>query len=95
LCYDKNGFDAKVSYNYRSEYTGINSWTPSRVNLNNEESTVDASIGYQVSENLKLTLQGQNLTNEASVTYWDNDTTQPVSTLEWGRRILVGFQYSM
>ena len=95
LWYEKHGFDARVSYNYRSEYTGINSWVPSRVNLNDAESTVDASIGYQVTKNLKLTLQGQNLTNEASVSYWDNDPQKPAFNVEWGRRILVGFQYNM
>lgn len=95
LWYDKAGFDARISYNYRSEYTGINSWIPSNVNLNAAETTVDASIGYQVTENLKLTLQGQNLTNEPSVNYWDNDYSKPAYNVEWGRRILVGFQFSM
>lgn len=95
LWYDKDGVDARVSFNYRSEYTGINSWIPSDVNLNAEETTVDASIGYQVTENLKLTLQGQNLTNQASVSYWDNDYSKPATNVEWGRRFLVGFQYSM
>ena len=95
LWYDKDGFDARVSYNYRSEFTGINSWDPSKVNLNAEETTVDASIGYQVTENLKLTLQAQNLTNQASVSYWDNDYSKPAKNVEWGRRFLIGFQYSM
>jgi iron complex outermembrane recepter protein len=95
LWYEKSGFDTRVSFNYRSEYTGINSWVPSQVNLNDAERTVDASIGYQVTENLKLTLQGQNLTNEASVSYWDNDTSKPAFNVEWGRRILIGFQYNM
>ncbi|MCF2949581.1 TonB-dependent receptor [Paraglaciecola aquimarina] len=95
LWYDKNGFDARVSYNYRSEFTGINSWTPSQVNLNAAETTVDASIGYQVTDNLKLTLQGQNLTNAASVNYWDNDMTKPAFNVEWGRRYLIGFQLTL
>jgi len=95
LWYDKDGFDARVSYNYRSEFTGINSWIPSQVNLNAAETTVDASIGYQVNDNLKLTLQAQNLTNEASINYWDNDYSKPAFNVEWGRRFLVGFQFSM
>ncbi|URQ86894.1 TonB-dependent receptor [Pseudoalteromonas sp. SCSIO 43088] len=95
LWYEKDGFDARVSYNYRSEFTGVNSWLPAQVNLNSSETTVDASIGYQVTENLKLTLQGQNLTNESSENYWDNDFNKPAFNVEWGRRILVGFQYNM
>ncbi|MCU4674138.1 TonB-dependent receptor [Catenovulum sp. 2E275] len=95
LWYDKNGFDARFSVNYRSEYTGVNSWDPQLVNLNSSETTADASIGYFVTENLKLTLQAQNLTNESSENYWDNDYSKPAYSVEWGRRYLVGFQYSM
>lgn len=95
LWYEKHDFDARISYNYRSEFTGINSWLPSQVNLNSAETTIDASIGYQVTESLKLTLQGQNLTNEASVNYWDNDYNKPAFNVEWGRRILVGFQLTL
>ncbi|WP_016956131.1 TonB-dependent receptor [Catenovulum agarivorans] len=95
LWYDKNGFDARVSLNYRSEYTGINSWKPQDVNLNSSETTADASIGYYVTDNLKVTLQGQNLTNERSQNYWDNDYSKPAYNVEWGRRFLVGFTYSM
>ena len=95
LWYDQYGFDARVSVNYRSEYTGINSWKPTEVNLNEAETTVDATIGYQVNDNLKVTLQGQNLTNEASVSYWDNDKEKPAQNVEWGRRFMFGFTYSM
>ncbi|MER2492911.1 TonB-dependent receptor [Catenovulum sediminis] len=95
LWYDKDGFDARVSVNYRSEYTGINSWTPSKVNLNSSETTADASVGYFVTDNLKVTLQAQNLTNEKSVTYWDNDYSKPAFNVEWGRRYLIGFQYTL
>jgi iron complex outermembrane receptor protein len=96
LWYSKYDFDVRLSYNYRSEYTGINSWNPSDVNLNDDQSTVNASIGYQVTENFKLTLQAQNLTNESSVNYWDNDRQKPAShNVEWGRRFLIGFQFSL
>ncbi|AWB69167.1 TonB-dependent receptor (plasmid) [Saccharobesus litoralis] len=95
LWYSKHGIDARVSANYRSEYTGINSWKPQRVNLNAAETTLDATLGYNVTENLKVTLQGQNLTNAASVSYWDNDKERPALNVEWGRRFLIGFNYSM
>lgn len=95
LWYEKDNFDARMSYNYRSEFTGINSWLPSQVNLNAAETTIDASLGYQVLDNLKLTLQAQNLTNEASENYWDNDYSKPANNVEWGRRILFGFQLTL
>lgn len=94
IWYEKQDFDARVSFNYRSEYTGINSWKPSDVNLNDAVNTVDTSVGYQVTDNLKFSLQVQNLTNEPSISYWDNDPHKPASNVEWGRRILVGFEYN-
>ena len=59
------------------------------------ESTVDASISYEFTENFKVMLQGQNLTNEASTSYFDNDPSRIGSYLDWGRRFLIGFSYSM
>lgn len=95
LWYYKAGFDAKVSMNYRSEFTSINSWNPSRIMLNGAETTVDASISYELTDNLKLMLQAQNLTDEAAVSYWDNDKSRLGDYVQWGRRYLLGFQYAM
>lgn len=95
LWYYKAGVDARISYNYRSEYTTVNSWDPSKIALAEDEATVDLSIGYEVNENLKLTLQAQNITDEPAITYFDNDTSRPATYNEWGRRFLLGFTYSM
>jgi len=95
LWYYREGLDAKVSYNYRSSFTRVGSWTPSEINSISAERTVDASVSYEVNEQLKLMLQAQNLTNEPSQSYFDNDVTRPGSYLEWGRRYLIGFSYSM
>ncbi|WP_052691791.1 TonB-dependent receptor [Teredinibacter purpureus] len=93
--YDYNNFDARVSWNYRSEFTSINSWNPSDISLNDAEATIDASIGYAVNDNLRFTLQAQNMTDEAANNYRDNDTARPGSYIEWGRRILLGVSYSL
>ncbi len=95
LWYSKYDVDAKVSYNYRSEYTRVGSWDPSELYTIGSEATVDASISYQLTENFKVMLQGQNLTNEASTSYFDNDPSRPRGYAEWGRRYLLGFQLSM
>lgn len=95
LWYYKEGFEARVSYDYRSEYTSINSWNPSRIALQDAQATIDASISYEFNEHFKVMLQGQNLTDEASISYWDNDPSRPADYVEWGRRLLIGFQYSM
>lgn len=95
LWYYKAGVDAKVSYNYRSAYTSVGSWDPGAIFTIDDEATVDASISYEFTENFKVMLQGQNLTNEASTSYFDNDPSRPRQYAEWGRRYLLGFQYSM
>ena len=95
LWYSKSGVDAKVSYNYRSEYTRVGSWDPTEIYTIGAEATVDASISYQLTDNFKVMLQGQNLTNEASTSYFDNDPSRPRGYVEWGRRYLLGFQFSL
>ncbi len=95
LWYYKAGFDAKVSYNYRSANTRVGSWTPTEITRAKAERTVDASLSYEVTEAFKVMLQAQNLTNEEAVTYFDNDPSRPASYQEWGRRFLLGFSYSM
>ncbi len=95
LWYYKAGIDAKMSYNYRSAYTSVGSWDPGAVFTIDDEATLDASIAYEFTENFRVMLQGQNLTNEASTSYFDNDPSRPRQYAEWGRRYLFGFQYSM
>lgn len=95
LWYYRNGVDAKVSYNYRSAFTRVGSWVPSEINTINAETTLDASLSYEVNSQLKVMLQGQNLTNEASTSYFDNDPSRIGSYFDWGRRMLIGFSYSM
>lgn len=95
LWYYKAGFDAKVSYSYRSGFTRVGSWTPTEINSVDAETTLDASLSYEVNPQLKLILQGQNLTNEVSTTYFDNDPSRIGNYFDWGRRFLIGFSYSL
>jgi len=95
LWYYKYNIDAKLSYNYRSSFTRVGSWDPTEITTLGSERTVDASIGYEVTPKFKLMLQGQNLTNEASTSYFDNDPSHIGSYLDWGRRYLIGFSYSL
>ncbi len=95
LWYYKYNIDAKVSMNYRSSFTRVGSWDPTEITSIGAERTVDASIGYEITPQFKVMLQGQNLTNEASTSYFDNDPSRIGSYLDWGRRYLIGFSYSM
>lgn len=93
--YYRAGLDAKVSANYRSAGTSVGSWDDVEMTRTRAETTVDASISYEFTENFKVMLQAQNLTNEKSFSYFDNDPSRPANYREWGRRYLLGFQYAM
>lgn len=95
LWYYRAGLDAKISANYRSANTSVGSWGGVALSRTRAETTVDASISYEFTENFKVMLQAQNLTNEKSFSYFDNDPSRPANYREWGRRYLLGFQLTL
>lgn len=95
LWYYRAGVDAKLSANYRSASTSVGSWDDVEMSRTRAETTVDASISYEFTENFKVMLQAQNLTNEKSFSYFDNDPSRPSHYREWGRRYLLGFQLTL
>ena len=100
LYYEKDGFNARGSVRYRSEFladfTGFGG-TPTR-RLARAETIVDAQIGYDFEsgalDGLSIYLQGQNLTNTPFVSQFDVPEPRAVIDYqEYGRRFLAGFTY--
>ena len=101
LYYDLNGFNARGSVRYRSEFladfTGFGG-SPTR-RLARAETIVDAQIGYDFQdgsalEGLSVYLQGQNLTNAPFVSQFNIPVPEAVIDYqEYGRRFLAGFTY--
>ncbi len=55
---------------------------------------LDASIRYKLSDNAELSLEAQNLTNEAQESWVANPTTTlPLEYSETGRNVLLGLRY--
>jgi iron complex outermembrane receptor protein len=76
-------FSARVSYNYRSAfYSGLD-----RSTAFSQDSirTLAASLGWLFTENLSLTLDGQNL-NDPTLKYYALNTTQPRAFYKNGRQ---------
>jgi len=76
-------FSARVSYNYRSAfYSGLD-----RSTAFSQDSirTLAASLGWLFTENLSLTLDGQNL-NDPTLKYYALNTTQPRAFYRNGRQ---------
>ena len=101
LYYDLNGFSARGSVRYRSEFladfTGFGG-SPTR-RLARAETIVDAQIGYEFQpgsalEGLSVYIQGQNLTNAPFVSQFNVPEPRAVIDYqEYGRRFLAGFTF--
>ncbi|MDO6719729.1 TonB-dependent receptor [Psychrosphaera sp. 1_MG-2023] len=77
--YEKYGVNARIAYNWRSDYLLTTKDVITQLPIYNKAGgQVDASIFYDVSENIKVGLQGSNLTNEVAHTTMqiDNDGNQ-------------------
>lgn len=97
--YEKNGFQARASARYRSDFlaevSGL-SLVRDKV-MAASEVVIDAQIGYTFNEGslkgLGILLQGSNLTNEPFMTYYNNDKRQVRDYQNYGRNFMIGITY--
>lgn len=90
LYYENAGFDARLSYNYKDkyvEYIHLNMYPVYR----DAYGQTDIAIGYALTDSLKLSLKGINLTDEATQGYTLNPAF-PVMHEFSGRRISLGLR---
>jgi iron complex outermembrane recepter protein len=87
LYYEKNGFDARFAYNYRSE-----SQSNSNGIYRAPYGQLDFSAGLQLSKAIKLTLKMINVTNEYAYGYYASDKYNN-SLIDYGRRIGLGLRF--
>ncbi len=88
LYYDSDRFDARVSYNHKGEYVeglGYNMYPIWR----DAYGQTDISIGYRLADNVKLSLKGINITDEATTGY-TMDPSFPTMYELSGRRVSLG-----
>jgi TonB-dependent receptor len=84
LYYEDDRLDMRVSYNYRSDYLAAAFGGQSNTNFVHDYEQLDFSAGYHVTDSIKVTLQGVNLTNSKKwgyqgwYPYWpqSGDTTR-------------------
>ncbi len=88
--YENDLFSARVMYNYRTEwykglhYNGGELW-------NDSFGQLDASISYNLTDNISLSLEAINLTNETIVEF-NTDKARTFSIYENGRRFTAGIR---
>ncbi len=97
--YEKNGFQARASGRYRSEFLAeVSGLSLARDHIMaGAEFVVDAQIGYTFQsgslEGLGVLLQASNLTNEPFITYQNGDSRQVRDYQNYGRNFMVGVTY--
>ena len=97
--YERDGFQARISNRYRSEFLGeLSGVGTDRIQrMVDAESVVDAQIGYEFQsgplEGLSALFQVNNLTDEQFKTFENDDPRRVIDYQQYGRTYLVGVNY--
>ncbi len=93
LYYEKDAFQARVSANYRGKFlTGVPAAFNQDVAGTKSATYVDASISYDITDNITFSIDGINLTNQADVQYTDSVAERWVNYRLNGRQFYVGLR---
>ncbi|TCQ08497.1 TonB-dependent receptor [Sphingomonas sp. PP-CC-3A-396] len=91
--YDKNGISARVSYNWRDKYLAATNQGTNRNPLFTAAfGTLDASLSYDVTQNISVSLEAVNLTSEPFRQYARTETNL-VYVQELKPRFYLGARY--
>ncbi|WP_369969345.1 TonB-dependent receptor [Stenotrophomonas rhizophila] len=88
--YENSRFDARVSYNHKDEYVESIGYDMYPI-WRDAYGQLDVSIGYRITDALKVSLKGINLTNEITSGY-TMDPSFPTMYEASGRRISLGLR---
>jgi TonB-dependent receptor len=95
LYYEDSKFSARVSGSYRSRYVDANSGTGNVFEGYNSTINIDASMRYRLTEQLELSLEGINLTDEYRDRFTDEDANRNYEYNHFGRTILAGARFKL
>lgn len=92
--YENDKFSARVSIAYRDQYlTGVPSTDFNNVAGTNETTNIDAQVSYNLTDKLRLSFEGLNLTDEYADLYVD-DSNRLNAYTHTGRQYVVGLRYT-
>lgn len=93
LMYENYGFQVRLAYNWRDEFLqNTNRGNDHNPEYVEEYYQLDLSIGYEVNENLSLSLEGLNLTEE-DIRWHGRSVNQPWYVEDQGARYALGARY--
>ncbi|KTE43564.1 MULTISPECIES: TonB-dependent receptor [unclassified Sphingopyxis] len=90
LYYEDSKFSARVSMSYRSAFNDATSATGNVFEGYGSTINVDASVRYSITENIDLSVEGINLTDEYRYRFTDAATRRNYENNHFGRTILFG-----
>ncbi|MCD7098543.1 TonB-dependent receptor [Stenotrophomonas sp. MMGLT7] len=95
LFYEGRQFSGRVSYTHRDDYLTQVPATEAGFDVHGMKAinTVDASLSWKIDDRLELSLEGINLTNEASDEWVGSAWQLPLQYSETGRQFLLGVRY--
>jgi TonB-dependent receptor len=95
--YEDGRFSARVTGNYRSRYINTipSGAADSNYIANRPTFYMDFQASYQITPQIKVLVEGQNLTNEDSVQYIDSSRKDPLFALRSGRTFTIGASFRL
>ena len=88
--YDKDGLQVRIAYNWRDDFLAGGGGNPRYTEAYGQ---VDASVSYELTDNLTLSLEGLNITNETTRQYGRHEN-MTFNYIETGARYNLGARYS-
>jgi iron complex outermembrane receptor protein len=91
--YETSVWSVRVAYNYRSQFLSIPRDRSGNPAFTEAAGYLDAKLNYNISENLKIYIDGRNLSSEVQTI---NAGPGRMSTYDWaGREYAIGISYKM
>ncbi len=90
--YEQGPFSARINYNYRSSYLGVGYVAGAEPATTDDYADVSASLGWRFSDQLSLSLDGMNLTNEKYLQY-NGSKAMPAARYTTGRRYMASLHF--
>jgi len=88
--FETNRFSARVAYNFRdSFYSGLDR---NSAFFQDDVQSVDASLGYTISEHFTVSVDGRNLTDE-TIEYYAESKERPRSIYSNGRQYYLNLRF--
>ena len=97
--YEKQGWSARLAYNWRSKFVQIYGDTPDPAHLAGKDliaapmSSLDGSLSYKITPQLSVNLTGTNLLNFKYQDYWADPAIFPRDTRRYDRTVGVSLSW--